>query len=60
MIHMYHPFDPAISAAVFARLAAIQELPPRRVVVDVPDLHPVRVVGRGDVRCVWLATSAAL
>jgi hypothetical protein len=26
----------------------------------VPDLHPVRVVGRGDVRCVWLATSAAL
>ena len=33
LIHMYHPFDPAISAAVFARLAAIQGLPPRRVVV---------------------------
>ena len=33
LIHMYHPFDPAISAAVFARLAAIQDLPQRRVVV---------------------------
>ena len=31
LIHMYHPFDPAISAAVFARLAAT--LPPRRIVV---------------------------
>lgn len=33
LIHMYHPFDPAVSAAVFARLAAIQDLPQRRVVV---------------------------
>jgi SAM-dependent methyltransferase len=33
LIHMYHPFDPAISAAVFARLAAMQDTPPRRVVV---------------------------
>lgn len=33
LIHMYHPFDPVISAAVFARLAAIQDEPPRRVVV---------------------------
>jgi SAM-dependent methyltransferase len=33
LIHMYHPFDPIISAAVFARLAATQRQPPRRVVV---------------------------
>jgi SAM-dependent methyltransferase len=33
LIHMYHPFDPAITAAVFARLDAIQDVPPRRVVV---------------------------
>jgi hypothetical protein len=33
LIHMYHPFDPAISSAVFERLAAIQDLPPRRVIV---------------------------
>jgi SAM-dependent methyltransferase len=33
LIHMYHPFDPAISAAVFTRLAAIRDMPPRRVVV---------------------------
>jgi SAM-dependent methyltransferase len=33
LIHMYHPFDPAISAAVFARLAATQNAPQRRVVV---------------------------
>lgn len=33
LIHMYHPFDPVISAAVFARLAAIGDEPPRRVVV---------------------------
>jgi SAM-dependent methyltransferase len=30
LIHMYHPFDPAISAAVFARL---QDTPRRRVAV---------------------------
>lgn len=33
LIHMYHPFDPVISAAVFARLAAVQDVPPRRVVI---------------------------
>jgi SAM-dependent methyltransferase len=33
LIHMYHPFDPAISAAVFARLAATRDAPPRRIVV---------------------------
>jgi hypothetical protein len=33
LIHMYHPFDPEISAAVFERLAAIRDLPPRRVIV---------------------------
>ena len=33
LIHMYHPFDPAISAAVFTRLAAVRDTPPRRVVV---------------------------
>jgi predicted RNA methylase len=32
LIHMYHPFDPSITAAVLARLAAVRE-PPRRVVV---------------------------
>ena len=33
LIHMYHPFDPVISAAFFARLAEMQNQPPRRVVV---------------------------
>lgn len=33
LIHMYHPFDPAISAAVIARLAATRDGPPRRIVV---------------------------
>jgi SAM-dependent methyltransferase len=33
LIHMYHPFDPSITAAVFARLVAIRDLPPRRVIV---------------------------
>lgn len=33
LIHMYHPFDPAISEAVFTRLAAVRDTPPRRVVV---------------------------
>jgi SAM-dependent methyltransferase len=33
LIHMYHPFDPEISATVFERLAAIRDLPPRRVIV---------------------------
>jgi SAM-dependent methyltransferase len=33
LIHMYHPFDPVISAAVFARLAAIPDQPPRRIIV---------------------------
>lgn len=33
LIHMYHPFDPVISAAFFAHLAAIQDQPPRRIVV---------------------------
>lgn len=32
LIHMYHPFDPAISEAVFRHLAAA-DMPPRRVVV---------------------------
>lgn len=31
LIHMYHPFDPEISAAVFKRLAAIGGQPPRQV-----------------------------
>lgn len=33
LIHMYHPFDPTISAAVFARLAAASHTPGRRIVV---------------------------
>lgn len=33
LIHMYHPFDPAISAAVFARLAAAKPAASRRIVV---------------------------
>jgi SAM-dependent methyltransferase len=33
LIHMYHPFDPTISAAVFGRLAAMQNAPQRRIVV---------------------------
>ncbi|MDX2203783.1 MAG: class I SAM-dependent methyltransferase [Hyphomicrobiaceae bacterium] len=33
LIHMYHPFDPSISAAVFARLAAAPRAQPRRVAV---------------------------
>lgn len=33
LIHMYHPFDPAISAAVFERLAATASDVPRRVVI---------------------------
>ncbi|MBC7843684.1 MAG: class I SAM-dependent methyltransferase [Gemmatimonadaceae bacterium] len=33
LIHMYHPFDPAISAAVFARLATSADARPRRVSV---------------------------
>ena len=33
LIHMYHPFDPAISSAVFARLAATRDAPSRRIVV---------------------------
>lgn len=33
LIHMYHPFDPVISAEVLARLAAVGDEPPRRVVV---------------------------
>ncbi len=33
LIHMYHPFDPAITAAVFERLAVPANAAPRRVVV---------------------------
>ena len=33
LIHMYHPFDPAVSTAVFSRLTAAQSASPRRVVV---------------------------
>jgi hypothetical protein len=33
LIHIYHPFDPTITAAVLASLTAIRDLPPRRVIV---------------------------
>jgi SAM-dependent methyltransferase len=55
LIHMYHPFDPAISAAVFTRLAEVREMPPRRVVVAyLTYTHSVPAVAEMFARFPWL------
>jgi len=55
LIHMYHPFDPAISAAVFERLSASQQNPPRRVVVAyLTYTHSVPAVAEMFAKFNWL------